>query len=85
VIISVIITRDLVEVFGAVGKVTNGSNYPKVMATTFGVLASVLAAMGLYSVMMYVVSQRTREIGIRLALGANLRELVPGYSQYHLR
>jgi predicted permease len=53
------------------------------LLTTFGVLALLVGAIGVYSLISYTVSWRTREIGLRLALGANrlqIAKLVLGQS-----
>src|SRR6185437_15351152 len=60
----------------AIGKSTIDSEFDSVLVLAFAIVALVLAAAGLYGVLVYLVAQRLVELGIRLALGAQRNALL---------
>ncbi|HVH57039.1 MAG TPA: ADOP family duplicated permease [Vicinamibacterales bacterium] len=60
----------------ALAERTIGLQYVAAIMAVFGAIALVLAVVGVYSLMAFMVTQRTHEIGVRIALGATRRNVV---------
>jgi predicted permease len=67
---------DVLTVNQLIGKSTRNQSFNATLLVAFAALSPVLAAVGLFGVLSYMVAQRTTEIGLRIALGASRQDVM---------
>lgn len=67
---------DILTMDQIIGRSTLDASFNAILLVAFAVVSLVLAAVGLFGVLSYIVGQRTSEIGIRIAIGAQRREVL---------